>query len=628
MIIKEIKNWPYGVINDIEPDSIPAGSFSKSLNFLTLGDHFELRRGYRILGSDAGSGNVSGLGVGVKLDVNATEVPFRTRDRKVEYYDTVTEDWIEIGTNTLPAAASGEDVAFDSYNSQAGAQLFLSSPLSSIYKIMTANPGSITDLLSTVYRGYIRIKQNRMFLWNRNAASGSGARDEHNPYLSYIDARAYTTVTGEALADVASGTLAFKAGGSKRTCFGVKITHTGSGEVLTDNRDGTLTGSVSATGTINYTTGTFTTTLSGAGTADYQWEDSTSTGIADFSFSGTRVAGQGNVFLQGDGGPLMGIETYGDIEYCAHKNKTYALTNGIDDTNATNLIFRDREGIPNWRAIRGTSKGIFYVNAVDKADPKIKILTLQQGSTAIEGAVISQNLDLSIYEFDKCEVREWGDYILFSCRTIDSTINNRYILYHKEWKSFDIVDYWGMVSAVYDGAFLIGESITQNVIEAFSGIDDNGSVIDGYVELNEWDLEYPGYLKQVKKLQIEGNIGPDQRFDVYASVDKGGFVRIGQISGAGDYVDRTQAVSVGAFTLGRGEVGGGSDESDGITAFHYFKELSFTVVGKFERVKIRFVRANDEDDENLEGIGYFSVSTLRFTDIRLRSKKLPRKYRN
>lgn len=627
MIIKEIKSFTFGVVNSLEPKSIPVGSLSNALNFLTLGDKIELRRGTKILGTDQGvGGSVAGIGVGTKLDSSGTQVMFRKRKgtRKFEYYNETTDDWAETGSDACPTAAINDDFSFDIYQSQAGSQAFWSSPLSSIYKIMVANPEVITDLLSTVYRGYIRIKQSRMFLWNRNAASGSGRRDEQNIYNSYIDARAYTTVTAEALADVASGTLAFKAAGAKRTCFGIAITHTASGEILTDNRDGTLSGSVSATGTINYTSGVFTTTLAGAGTADYQWEDTTNTGIADFSFaSPIRVAGTGNIFLQGDGGPIMGVETYGDVEYCAHKHKTYALALSTTDTSATNLLFRDREGIPNWRAIKGTSQGIFYVNAIDPDNPKIKILTLQQGSTAVDGQVISQNLDLSGYTFDKSFIEEWDDYIVIGCRTDDSAINNRFILYHKIWKSFDIMDYWGYCSAIYNGVLVIGESITGNVVEVFSGFDDDGAAISGYAELNEWDLNYPGYLKACKKLQLEGDIGPDQVFDVKISLDGGVFSTVGQIKGSGSYVDRSQRVSVGSLTLGRGEIGGGSS---GVEAYHYFHTISLRL-GKFERITVKVERGIDADNSNAEGIGYFSLSTLRFFDIRLRSQKLPRPYR-
>lgn len=634
--IKEIKNWNKGLVNLIEPQSIPVGSFSNALNMLTKGDKFELRRGYRVLGTDNGIGSIGGLGVASNLDSSGTQVMFRKRkgQRKFEYYDETTDDWVETGSNSAPADSNNDDFAFDIFQSIAGSQAYWSSKNSSIYKIMVANPASITDLLSTTYRGYIRIKQNRMFLWNRFAVAGG--KDEQNPYLSYIDARAYTTVSAESIGTGAgttfSDTLAFKAGGSKRTCFGIKVYDQDNLETFIDNRDGTLSSSLGGTGTINYTTGeisvTFATTI-GAGKdirCDYQWEDVTSTGIADFSFSSpTRTAGQGNVFLQGDGGPLMGIESYGDGEYCAHKYKTYRLVNGRDDTTAENLVFRDKEGIPNWRAIKGTSLGIFYVNALDTNSPKIKLMTLESGDTEVDGKTISVNLDLSDYVFDLCEINEWFDYVIFSCRTSDSSYNNRYILYNKTWKTFDIVDLWGLVSTVYNGALCIGESISQNVIEAFSGVDDNGSVIDGFAELNEWDLDYPGYLKTVKKIQVEGEIGVDQRFGVYASVDKGSYVKIGQISGGSSYVDRGQAVNVGSYTLGRGEVAGGSS-NDGIVAYHYFAQFSFRV-GKFERVKIKFIRENDDDDESLEGIGYFSVSTLRFYDIRLKNKKLPSKYR-
>lgn len=630
MINKEIRDFKYGVINAIEPSEIPNGSMSASLNMLTMGDRIEMRRGSKIMGTDQSTGaQVAGLGVATKLDASGTQVLFRKRTgtQKFEYYDEVTSDWLETGTNAANEASNNDDFAFDFYDSQTGAQAFWSSPNSSIYKIMVANPGSITDLLSTIYRGYIRIKQSRMFLWNRKAASGSGANDEQNPYLSYIDNRQFTTVTAEATTSLL-GTLAFKAGGSKRTCFGVKITLTGSGEVFVDNRDGTLTGSLGNTGTINYTTGDYTLSIAGVGTCDYQWEDSTNQGIADFSFSGTRTAGQGNVFLQGDGGPLKSIETYGEVEYCGHAFKTYALQNGIDDTQATNLIFRDREGIPNWRAMKGTSIGIFYVNAIDVANPKIKLLTLQRGSTAVDGVVISNNIDLSAYLFDKCEVKEFEDFVMFSCRTTDSSYNNRFVIYNKNWKSFDIIDYWTLVTAIYNGALVGGESITGNVVRLFSGIDDDDAAIDAHCELNEWDLEYPGFLKTCKYLELEGNIGPDQVFDVKVAVDKGAFVTIGQIKGSGTYVDKTQSVDVGAFTLGRGEVAGGTPQTSlGITAYHYWRKIPLRV-GRFERVKVRLERGVDADNNNADGIGYYSLSTLRYRDIRVKANKIPRKYRD
>jgi len=287
MIIKSIKNFVQGLIDSIEASSLPDGASSDEKNFLTLGDHIELRRGSYLLGSDAGAGKAR-VFVAVKDD--GTQMLWRAREQKIEYYDTVTEDWIETGTNILGSTANGEDVAFAEYHSPAGAQLWISSPNSGLFKIMLANPGSYSDQYAdgTNYKGYISIKYNRMTLWGR-------IKDKTGIYDSHIDERDYTTVTDEALASCATGTLAFKAAGAKRTCFGVTITITGTGEVFTDDYNGVLTGSLGHTGTINYMSGAFTTTGSGAGTATYQWEDATSNGIADFTYSATRVGAEGNI---------------------------------------------------------------------------------------------------------------------------------------------------------------------------------------------------------------------------------------------------------------------------------------------------------------------------------------------
>lgn len=96
------------------------------------------------------------------------------------------------------------------------------------------------------FKGKSMIATARMVMWDL-------ANDKTGLYGSYVDAASYTTVSGEVLADTASGTLAFKST-TTRTCFGVVITDTSSGEVFTDDYNGGLTGSLGGTGTINYTT--------------------------------------------------------------------------------------------------------------------------------------------------------------------------------------------------------------------------------------------------------------------------------------------------------------------------------------------------------------------------------------
>jgi len=607
MIIREYKNWAKGLINSIEAKSIPAGSLSAVLNWQPVGDKIELRRGMHLIGTEvSGSGRISGLHAAQQFD--GTQVLVRSRGRKIEYYDETTEDWIEIGTDTLPAAADGEDVAFGNYYSLAGAQLWFSSPNSGLYKILTANMGSVLDCYSAAvnFKGYIRIGQNRMFSWYRPA-------DKSSVRGSTIDTLTFTTVTDEALASVASGTLAAVSG--TRTVFAVSITVTTGGEVFTDNYDGTLTGSAGHTGTINYITGAFTTTATGAGTATYQWEDSNADGISDFRESSPRVAAEGFSFKQGDAGTIMNVLPYKDTEYCLHEKKAYALTLSADDTKATNLIYRDRVGIPNWRAAYPTGNGIWYLDDTDETGPAIRLLAYDVYGNQVIPISKSLNLDLTDYLFDKAAIIEYGDYILVSCRTSDSAHNNRVFVYDKTWDAWTQLDWWVSCWAIYNGTLVAGNSISNNCYEVFSGLDDDDSLINNSVETWETDLEIQG-LKKVKKIVAQGEIGPDQSCDVYVNLDNGDYTKIGTIEGDGNYVDKGQSVSVGALTLGRSEIGGGGTQGE-IPAYNYVREITWRS-DKFERCKLKFVAT---------GIGYFSVSGIKFYDCRYKGKRTPSKYR-
>lgn len=62
------------------------------------------------------------------------------------------------------------------------------------------------------FKGKSMIATARMIMWDL-------PNDKTGLYGSYIDEANYTTETSEALADTASGTLAFKAAGVLRTCF-------------------------------------------------------------------------------------------------------------------------------------------------------------------------------------------------------------------------------------------------------------------------------------------------------------------------------------------------------------------------------------------------------------------------
>ncbi len=445
-----------------------------------------------------------------------------------------------------------------------------------------------------------------MELWRR-------LTDKTGLYGSYIDNGVYTTVAGEATGSL-GGTLAFRGGGATRTCFGVTITITATGEVYTDDYNGVLTGSLGGTGTINYTTGVYTLSNPGVGTAGYQWEDSNNKGISDFRKSATRLAGEGFVFRQDDGGDdFMNILTLGGTEYCFHKKKTWALTLTATDTAATNLPFRYNVGIPSRGAAISSSVGIFYIDASDESKPLFRKLYLASGSVEVTPKTVTENIKLDGYVFDDCEMKEWNDYIVFTGRTVDSPINNRLFLYHKTWGSVDIRDYYLSHLEIYNGALVGGESVSNNAIVLFSGFDDSDALINNFWEGRISNLNIEN-IKKTKQLWFEGEIQEGQKIEVYENLDRGGFGLVGLIEGTGSYVDKGTAVHVGANTIGSKEIGGGGD---GVEAWHYKRAIKLSL-DKFEVRQLRFVAT---------GIGYASISETTDHDIRLYAKRLTKKYR-
>ena len=614
----KVGNFKYGLINSLEAESIPAGSFSNVLNFLTDGDKIELIRGKIILGDEqSGTGRI--IGLHIAYDTTGTSVVFAVYNTGLlKYYNSSAGTWDAV--NDLSGdpiqLTADQEVSFDNYESLAGNFAYLNSPKDGFYKIVVANPDvAIAHYdVAVNFKGYISIKDNACFLWGRE-------KDKTGQYRSYVDVANYTTVTAEAIGALGSitytGTLGFKAGGTRRTCFAITFAEVG-GESFTDNFDGTLTGDAGGTGTINYATGVYSVTFNaittGAVTSTYQWEDSNNNGITDFTYSSPRVAGESNRLRQDAGGDaIQGLGSFDESEYSFKKRSIYRVKYSDDDTTATNRQYRKNIGIPNWRAYTETGEGVYFVDEMQNGEKQIRLLRLEQGSTKVIPPSISQNLDLSNYEFDKADVIEFENFILIACRLSSSTENNRVIIYNKLWNSFDIVKWNIAFFTINDGVLIGGDSISNNVYTLFSGTDDDNFPYNASVEMNNDSLGI-AKLKRFKRLQVEGNIGVDQNIKVYASYDDSSFIHIGTISGQGDYIDKSQATYIGANTIGKEEIGGGS--SNNILGYHYLTEFKIRTP-KFLKIKIKFTT---------EDIGYASISSYDFQRILAFREMLPRKY--
>lgn len=592
-----------------DPELIPQQSSQDSLGWIDTDGQIELCKGKLLIGAeDTTSSYVQGEGWG--YNVHGTPIHFRKTNTKIQYYNTTTSLWVDIVTGLT----DGKEYTFSPYQSLAGTFMYATG-YDGIYKICTANPGDYTSLYDSTknYKGKSIIVQSRMSMWDVK-----GSLTTH--FLSYTDSAqdssVYTTVTAESITDVASGTLAFKAGDSKRTCFNVRITDTSSSELFTDNYDGTLTGSLGNTGTINYMTGAFTITgQSGAGTATYAWENSNVKGVTDFTFSGTRTALQGDVVRQDEGGDAIQNIVFHDGTYYSFKtNSVYSLTIADSGLTFTNKVFRRNIGLPYWRSIVGTKKGIVFMDSSNLDKPQLTILQPNLQGDNLEPVTLANHFDFSNYIWEACAMETFGEFIVFSGRTSDSTTNNKLFLYNSRRDTISILPYGAKTITSMLGLLYIGDTLTFNIYNILSGFDDDNSTIENYW-IGSDDRFGSEVLKKVKKLRLKGIISPDQILEVSVSYDNDGFTKVGTILGSGSYVDYSNSYTVGNDGIGINEIGG---ESDGINGNFYLAELKISSP-KFRKRTIKL---------EATGIGYISVNMIDDVGVRTFAQKLPSKYRS
>lgn len=618
-------------IKDIK--SIPDGFSPDALNWITSTelDAIILRRGSYLLGAtrNTGSGKITGLGVGTKR--NGTQIPFFTYGRKVKYYDESTEDTVEVGSDLLPSAADGKEVSIFPYQNIAGSFVYLTGEYLPGYKIPVANPDSAVSQSLTTYKGFTKFGQGRSFMFNRSG-DNSANKDKTSLYASHVDratlANYPSQVTGEAVGSSGSTnythTLTQRSG--TRTVFAIQVSATVAAgtETFIDDGNGVLTSNYGGTGTVNYATGaisvTFSATTTGAVTASYYYEDATSDGVLDFSFSSTRVAGEGNVFPQFDGGGnLNSVFPLATVFYCFHEIKTWQVSipsdDGASETSiSTNLPFRDKLGVKSPYGAFGGAKGIYLINTANEEKPEMLLLSLYAGATANNIAVtkvISDTIDFSLYAFDYAVVFEWGDFVLLSCQQIRNgsvdDFNSRTFLYNKKSGAWDLTDYAASRLAEYAGSLIAGDSVSNNVFTLFSGFDDDENLIPNYWTSGQTNLSMPGQ-KRFSRMVIEGLTQQAQNCVVQLSFDGGDWVDAFTISGDGSYVDTGASISVGSYTVGSKIAGGGQ------TVFANPFQVEFIVQSpRFEYVRVRF---------ECTGGGYFQVNSYSFKDIRQKSTRV------
>lgn len=618
-INSEVKYYNSGVHNILDDSITPADSASDEKNWFTQDGRLKLVGGRAPIGTEGLTGAIYGEIFGYK--VNGTQVHWRKAGANIQYYDGTTWQTVISGLTTTA------DYAFSNYSSLAGNFTFFFG-IDGIYKVNNANPTSYISLYDSTknFKGRAFINKGRTILWNRT-------QDKTGLYGSYIDPQnstVYTTVSGEATASL-SGTLAFKAGGATRNCFGVTITLTGTGEVYTDNFDGTLTGSLGGTGTINYITGAYTVTNAGVGTAGYQWENSNAGGVTDFTHSATRLAGEGFQFPQDIGGDaILNVVVGQDDAYYSFKaTSVYRLFIDIADTAAgtTNEVFRTQIGVPSWRAVISMQFGIAFMNTATPEKPEFTLLQKNQVGGFVEPKVFFPQFKFSNYNYDDCTIDTYERYVLIACRSANSTYNDVILLGDIGANKIDIAYYPARTFVSTAGTLYCGSPITLSVYKLFNGYDDNNLVIENFwtskgelYQLGEPGQPrlrrfIPAFLKKHRKLRFKGLIDPNQSYEVYVDYDDAGPQLIGTVKGNGSYVDYSAPQSIGSNAVGGGQIGG-SDVTT--TAYPYFVELRIKKPPKFMKRKIKFKAL---------GFGYVDISYSNDWGLQFYEDKIPARFR-
>lgn len=614
MADNKIKAFTKGVHNFLSPEVIPQDAAQDSSNFITRGGSVILAGGRRLLGASGDVGKITGLHIGYKVD--GSKIYFAKFGTAIKYWDGSA--W----QNCITGLEENEDYSFANYSSLAGAFTFVNGK-SAYYKIINASPANPISIYesSVNFYGRIIIDRGRTLLWDRE-------KDKTGLYGSKIDRQnstSYTTVTSEAIGALGSttytGTLAFKAGGARRNCFGVSIAGTvaAGAETFTDNYLGVLTSDRGGTGTINYATGAYSVTFSaittGAVTANYQWEDSAVNNLADFRFSATRAAGEGFQFPQDIGGDaILNVIVGQDGAYYSLKSQSsYRLALDADDTNATNEVYRADIGIPFWRAAVPTSKGIVFINTANPSSPTMTILRRNQLGTEVEPVVIFRHFDFSKYDYSDSFFGTFDTWVLVFCKKQGSTNNDTILICDVAGKIVDIIKYTSRCSIQDAGNLYIGDSITKTVYQIFSGFDDLDNTVENYW-ISKTDNFGSDLLKKTRRLKFKGFIDPDQSVEVYSDYDNSGFQLVGTIVGSGTYVNYSSSQLVGGNPIGESQIGG-----DDITnAYEYYCELKIKTP-KFRTRRLKLVA---------KGIGYFSFDSITDWDILLFENRIPKIYRS
>lgn len=616
MRTKTITQFKSGTHNILNNEIIPVDAAQDSVNWTTQDGKIMLSYGRFLVGDRGTAGKVRSVWPGYKVD--STRVIYRKKGTVIQYLNGST--W----TDVITGLTESHEYMFQNYSSLAGSFTFAIGR-GGIFKMHNANPGSYMNMYDAAKNFKCKgiIDKGRMLAFDiENDPTGLRG--------SFIDAQnstTYTSVanevvgTGNGSQTVFTGTLAFKGSNPLANCFGLSLNMNPSGITATDNYLGVISGT-GVTGTINYITGAFSLTFSApvAGATQirisYQWENSNNKGVTDFTYSATRLAGEGFVLRQDEGGDMIMKVLLGlDGSYYSIKQySVYKLTLDNTDTKPENLVYRKDLGIPNWQAATSTGRGIIFMNTANPARPQLTVLERNPLGDNTIATILLPHYRFDSFDYSECVLEPFQQFIVISCKNPGSTTNDVLLLCDIELGTVDKYNYRVQSMCRDQGILYIGDTITENVFSLFDGFDDDGEILTNYWD-SKADLLGVEDLKKVRRARFQGNIDVGQVMEVYLATDDGSFDLVGTIRGDSGTVSPGSSGMVGASMTGETMVGGSGDSSS--TVGKYFFELKLRT-GKFRKRALRFKAIK---------YGYVDVTFVEDWDIMTFEGRIPTQFR-
>jgi hypothetical protein len=201
----------------------------------------------------------------------------------------------------------------------------------------------------------------------------------------------------------------------------------------------------------------------------------------DFTFSATRVAGEGDVVSTPYGG--------GDITDVVAQEEGFTVFKAdyIEDVTYS----QDANDFPVRKPLK---QGIGAQGRVIKGKDDVYFVTNRKEITSlgrvknVDSTPQTLNIGLKVkrlldaLEFDQHRGIEFKDRLLFGCRDSESTKNSRTLVYNRDSKSFEgmwLIPAWGFMR--YGGDCYYVDSVTPNVHKMFTGVNDvQGETVFGF----------------------------------------------------------------------------------------------------------------------------------------------------